>query len=94
MVLTHKQQFNKRHGFNKDEAHSKKEISKISKIPMKIIDEVFDRGVGAFKTNPASVRPNMTPQSWGQARIYAFVNKVEKGSKMNQDTDLFKMLKK
>jgi len=93
MVFTHKQQFNKRHGFNKDEAHSKQEISKISKIPMKIIDEVFDRGVGAFRTSGPN-RSNMTPQSWGQARIYAFVNKIEKGSKMNQDTDLFKMLKK
>lgn len=89
MVLTHKQQFNKRHGFGKDEPHSLSEIAKISKIKLAVLQEVFNRGVGAYKTNPASVRPNVkSPDQWGYARVYAFVNKKEKGAKLNQDTDL------
>jgi len=89
MVLTHKQQFNKRHGFAKDEPHSLAEIAKVSKIKVSVLQEVFNRGVGAYKTNPASVRPNVkSPDQWGYARVYAFVNKKEKGVKLNQDTDL------
>ena len=89
MVATHKQQFNKRHGFGKDDPHNLAEIAKISKIKLSVLKEVFNRGVGAYKTNPESVRPQVkSPEQWGQARVYAFVNKKEKGVKMNQDTDL------
>lgn len=35
---------------------SKKEISKISGVPLSIIDELYDRGIGAYETNPTSVR--------------------------------------
>lgn len=89
MVLTHKMQFNKRHGFDKDKPHSLSELAKISKIKLSILKEVFNRGVGAYKTNPASVRPFIkSPEQWAQARVYAFINKKEMGAKMNQDADL------
>jgi len=74
MVLTYKQRFNKKYGFPKDEPHNKKEISQITGIPMKYLDESYDRGVGAFKTNPKSVRPNVkSPEQWAYARIYSMV---------------------
>jgi hypothetical protein len=89
MVLTHKMQFNKRHGFEKDKPHSLADLAKISKIKIKVLKEVFNRGVGAYKTNPASVRPHIkSPEEWGQARVYAFLNKKELGKKMDQDADL------
>ena len=89
MVATHKQQFNKRHGFDKDEPHSLAELAKISKIKLSVLKEVFNRGVGAFKTNPSSVRPQVkSADQWAQARVYAFINKKEKGVKLNHDTDL------
>ena len=94
MGLTHKQQYNKRHGFQKDEGHSKAEISKISKIPLSILNDSYDRGIGAFKTNRASVRPGITSaEQWGFGRLYALVNKMEKGVKLNFDTDLAKKVK-
>jgi len=89
MVLTHKAQFNKRHGFNKDESHSLAELAKISKIKLSILKIVFNRGVGAYKTNPASVRPQVkSPEQWAYARVYAFINKIEKKQKLDHDTDL------
>jgi hypothetical protein len=95
MVLTNKQQYNKRHGFNKDEPHSKKEISKISKIPIKILDDVYDRGIGAYFTNPSSVRKSVkSPEEWAMARVYSFVNKIEGKLKLNHDIDLFDKIKK
>ena len=74
MVKTNKQQWNHRHGFKLNESHSREEISKTSKVPRKVIQEVYDRGVGAHKTNPASV--------------YSFVNKLEGRAKLNHDIDL------
>lgn len=89
MVNTHKNQYNKRHGFPKDEPHSLAELAKISKKKLSVLKEVFNRGVGAFKTNPSSVRPQVkSADQWGQARVYAFLNKIEKGTKLNHDTDL------
>jgi len=89
MVLTHKSQFNKRHGFDKDESHSLAELAKISKIKLSVLKIVFNRGVGAYKTNPASVRPQVkSPEQWAYARVYAFINKIEKKQKLDHDTDL------
>lgn len=106
MVFTHKQQFNIRHKFDKDESHSKTELSKLSKINIKILDEVYDRGIGAYKTNPTSVRmkdsykknikapmsKKLSPEQWAMARVYAFINKIEKGIKLNHDIDLMKKI--
>ena len=52
---TNKEEYFKRHKITKDSL-SKSEISKVSNIPIKIIEEVYDRGIGAHKTNPQSVR--------------------------------------
>ena len=50
---------------------------------MSILDKVYDRGIGAHKTNPSSVRnvkgvkggpgKKMSPQAWAMARVYSFV---------------------
>ena len=54
------------------------------------LEKVFDRGVGAYNTNPASVRPNMTPESWGLARVNSFLFALKKGRYQGgkHDTDL------
>ena len=54
------------------------------------LEKVFDRGVGAYNTNPQSVRPNMTPESWGLARVNSFLFALKKGRFQGgkHDTDL------
>lgn len=87
--MTNKDEWNKRHKFKKGESHSKTEISKVSKVPKKVLDDVYDRGVGAFKTNPSSVRPNVkSKEQWAMGRVYSFVNKLEGKKKLNHDKDL------
>lgn len=89
MVLTHKAQFNKRHGLDATKSHSLVELAKISKIKLTVLKTVFNRGIGAYKTNPASVRPQVkSPEQWGYARVYAYINKKELGKKLDHDTDL------
>ena len=58
--MTNKEEWNKRHGFPKDQSNSKQDISKVSKVPIKILDEVYDRGIGAYKTAYTSVREKGT----------------------------------
>jgi len=68
--------FKKKHGLSKDEPLSLVEIAKLSKMPKKALQEVFNRGVGAYKTNPGSVRPQVkSPEQWAFGRVYSFVMK-------------------
>lgn len=73
MVLTNKQKFNKKYKQPLNQANSKKDISKLTGIKMSILDDVYDRGVGAFRTNRSAVRPSVkSPQQWAMARVYSF----------------------
>ena len=52
---------------------------------------VFWRGVGAFKTNPSSVRPSVSSaEQWGLARVNSFLYVLKNGKfrKGKHDTDL------
>ena len=41
---------------------------------------VFNRGVGAYNTNPQSVRPNVTsPEQWALARVNSFLYALKNG---------------
>ena len=74
MVLTYKNKFNIKYGFPRDESHSLKEISKITGYKLSGLQIIYDKGVGAYKTNPASVRPQVkSPEQWAMARIYSAV---------------------
>jgi len=96
-MSTFKNRFNKKFNQDKDESNSKAKMTKLTGIPKKVLDDVYDRGVGAFKTAGPS-RPNMTKEQWATARIYAFIMKaydaVNKGKKkINQDQDLYEKIK-
>jgi len=74
MVLTYKNRFNKKYKFSKDESHSLEEISKITGYKLSGLKTIFNKGIGAFKTNPSSVRPQVkSPEQWAYARIYSAV---------------------
>jgi alkyl sulfatase BDS1-like metallo-beta-lactamase superfamily hydrolase len=74
MVYTYKNRFNKKYGFDKDQPHSLADISKITGYKKSGLETIFNKGIGAFKTNPASVRPQVkSPEQWAQARVYSAV---------------------
>lgn len=98
-MSTYKQKFNKKFNQDKDESNSKAKMTKLTGIPKKVLDDVYDRGVGAYRNNPSSVRPQVkSEEQWATARIYAFIMKaydaVKKGKKkINQDQDLYEKIK-
>lgn len=52
---------------------------------------VYNRGIGAYRTNPESVRPSVkTPQQWAQARVNSFLYALRnlKYRSGKHDTDL------
>lgn len=74
MVLTYKNKFNAKYGFSKDASHSISEIARLTGYKKSGLDVIFNKGVGAFRTNPASVRPTVkSPEQWAMARIYSAV---------------------
>ena len=49
------------------------------------IKTIFEKGKGAFKSNPQSVRPHIkSAEEWGYARVYASVNKKSKAYKIDK----------
>ena len=72
----------------KDTGHSLEELSKVSAVPIHILEEVYDRGIGAYKTNPQSVRlknsyvknvkapmnKKLSKEQWAMARVYSFLD--------------------
>jgi len=68
--------FKKKHSIPPSQGLSLTEIAKLSKMPVKALREVFNKGVGAYKTNPGSVRPQVkSPEQWAYGRVYSFVMK-------------------
>ncbi len=74
MVLTYKEKFNKKFKQPKDKANSIEDISKLTGYKLAGLKVIFNKGIGAYKTNPASVRPSVkSPEQWAQARVYSAV---------------------
>jgi hypothetical protein len=74
MVLTFKEKFNRKYKFPKDESHSLSEISKLTGFQLSGLQTIFNKGVGAFYTNPESVRPHIrSPEEWAYARVSSAV---------------------
>jgi len=79
-----------------DKSRSSSAIGKHFNIKPSVIQEAFNRGVGAYKSNPSSVRPSVkSPDQWGNARklkLVLNILKARKGGKINmgkgQDGDL------
>lgn len=84
--MTHREHFLKRYGL--EDSYSLRQLSKISSVPLSILQQVYDRGIGAYKTNPHSVRlkgsfvknidaplfKKLSKEQWAYARVYSFLD--------------------
>ena len=104
---THRDQVFKRYGLDKSKSYDLTELAKITKVPKRILQQVYNRGIGAWKTNPTSVRlkgsfkkdPNpripkskrLTKEQWAYARVFSFLNKGK--TTKTADQDLYEKIK-
>ncbi len=85
---THRQNVLKRYGLKESESFSIRQLSSITKVPVATLVEVYNRGIGAYKTNPESVRLKgsyvkgvdapmkykLSKEQWAMARVYSFLD--------------------
>ena len=77
---------------NKVEEHNE-EVGDVQskRTNISTLSKVYERGIGAYKTNPASVRPSVSsPEQWAAARINSFLFALRNGKFRSgkHDTDL------
>jgi len=91
-MRTNRERFLVRHGLPQGTSLSIEDISKLSGMPVSALKRVYEKGLGAYRTNPESVRlrgsfrkdpsaplsAKLSPQQWAMARVYAFVMKTPK----------------
>lgn len=84
---THKQNVEKKLGL-KPNGHSLPELAKASGVKLSTLQNVFNRGIGAHRTQPLSVRmkdtlkknvkapmsKKMSKEQWAQSRVYSFLD--------------------
>jgi hypothetical protein len=84
---THRTNFIESHDIE-DRGYNLNELSKISNVPRNILQEVYNRGIGAYNTNPSSVRMKgsykkgidapmrmkLSKEQWAMARVYSFLD--------------------
>ena len=98
---TWRNKYNKKYSYSKNASHNLHEISKDTGVSVKGLQQIYNKGVGAYKTNPSSVRPNVkSKEQWGMGRVYSAVMggkaskvdakelKMNKGGKTLSDMDI------
>jgi len=84
-MTTYKQKFNRKYKQPLNQSNSLSQISKLTGYKRSGLQTIYNKGVGAYKTNPQSVRPSVrSPEQWAMARVYASVNKSSKAYKIDK----------
>ncbi len=72
--VTYKDKYNEKYGYAKNASHTLEQVSKDTGVSMKGLQQIYNKGIGAYKTNPSSVRPNVkSKEQWAMARVYSAV---------------------
>jgi hypothetical protein len=88
---THRENFLKKHRLT-DKGYSLPELVKVAGVPLDTLQQVYNRGIGAYKTNPQSVRMKgsfkkgvnapltmkLSKEQWAMARVYSFLDNNKK----------------
>ena len=85
MTLTYKQKFNKKYGQPLNQSNSINDIAKKTGYKISGLRTIYRKGLGAYRTNPQSVRPNVKSASqWASARLYASINPTSKAYRIDK----------
>lgn len=91
-MKTNRERFLAKHNLSADTSLSIDDVARLSGMPVAALKQVYRRGLGAYYTNPESVRvqgtfkkdpdaplsTKLSAPQWAMARLYAFVMKTDK----------------
>ena len=84
-MATYKQKFNLKYNQPKDQANSLDDVSRLTGFKKSGLQVIYNKGVGAFRTNRSAVRPGITSEDqWAMARVYAAINPSSKAYKVDK----------
>ena len=84
-MTTYKEKFNKKYKQDKNKSNSLSDISKLTGYKKSGLQIIYNKGVGAFKSNRSAVRPSVkSKEQWAMARVYASVNRSSKAYKLDK----------
>lgn len=92
-MTTNKQKFNLMYLRDKNESNSKEEISKLTKIPIKFLNEIYSRGIEAYENTTKNIKKKVNENAYAYGRIYLFVVK-RKQSVLDFDLDVSSDIRK
>lgn len=95
--MTHREKVLHRLGLSTDKGYSITSLARLTGYSPRTLQEVYNRGIGAYKTQPSSVRMKgsfkkgvnapmsmkLSKEQWAMARVYSFLDNNPK-----HDTDL------
>lgn len=97
--MTHREHVFRKYNIPDGKHFNVKSLSSLTKIPYSTLQEVYNRGIGAYKSDPNSVRMKgtfekgvhapmsmkLSKEAWAMSRVYSFIDGNPK-----HDTDLRK----
>ena len=86
-MKTHRERVLERYGME-DRGYSIPELSEITGYSEEVLQQVYNRGIGAYKTNPLSVRmkgsfkkgvkapmsQKLSKEAWAKSRVWSFLS--------------------
>jgi len=86
--MTHRENFLRKHGLDAGNSYSLSQLSKISGKSHSVLQQVYNRGIGAYKSDPLSVRMKgsykkgvaapmsmkLSKEAWAMSRVYSWLD--------------------
>jgi len=86
--MTHRENVLRRLGLSTDKGYSIATLARVTGISARVLQEVYNRGIGAYKTQGSSVRmlgsfkkggtapmsQRLPKEQWAMARVYSFLD--------------------
>jgi len=86
--MTHREHVLHKLGLSTDKGYSITSLARITDTPLRTLQEVYNRGIGAYKTQGSSVRmlgsfkkggsapmsQRLPKEQWAMARVYSFLD--------------------
>ncbi len=92
-MVSNKQKFNRMYKQDKEQANSKEDISRLTKIPIKFLNEIFDRGLKAYENTTKDIKKKVNKNAYAFGRLYAFIVKRKEGT-LDFDLDVSSDIRK